>query len=348
VSDFPPPPTVGPAGTGADVRLTFNPDQDYWPSWTADGQGILYSFVSDTPGPQHRCVGLLPATGGTNIWQLCDNRATQADSVNSFTAYALAADGQLLYTEAVSTSGPQSAAPGESTLWLADTAAPFQRRALLSLPTFVGGQSVTWLADIDWTGPNAFIALAQDFSLVVHCKGCAILDSTFAGLAVVRGTIGPSGATMTAVPGTDGASSYSMAENGASIVFTRFGEHVLYKIPAGGGTPVAVTTVTPAAELLGVSCTAGVCVVADDPVVTGCDGCPLFSPSVAVPAELRAVTLATGSVQVLLADTLTLVATPKISPSGHDVVTQRGGLFGHVQTISLSTADLHLYLGLVP
>ena len=205
--------SVGAFNAGPDIRLTLNPDQDYWPTWTEDGRGILYSYVDQVPGPQHRCIGLLPATGGTRIWQLCDNRATQGDSVNSFAAYALGTDGRLIYVEAAAHAGLLApAAPDESTLWLADSAAPFQRRPLLTLPTFVGSTRVAWLADIAWTGPTTFIALGQDFPLLGHCNFCGPMDSIFYGVAVVRGTITATGATLAIVPGTAGATSYSFAE----------------------------------------------------------------------------------------------------------------------------------------
>src|ERR1019366_10062732 len=70
------PPIVAlpPFGTGADVQLTYNVDQNYWPTWTQDGRGILYAFVN-LENTAHRCLGLLPATGGSRIWELCDNRA---------------------------------------------------------------------------------------------------------------------------------------------------------------------------------------------------------------------------------------------------------------------------------
>ena len=38
-------PVLGPVASGSNVQLTFNPDQDYWPTWTADGRGILYAFT---------------------------------------------------------------------------------------------------------------------------------------------------------------------------------------------------------------------------------------------------------------------------------------------------------------
>jgi hypothetical protein len=345
-----PPAAVGAFNTGADIRLTLNPNQDYWPTWTEDGQGILYSYVDVVPGSQHRCLGLLPAAGGTRIWELCDNRAIQTDSVSSFPAYALGTDGRLLYVEAVSQSGAQSTAPSETTLWLADSAAPFQRRALLTLPTFAGTTPVAWLADINWTGPTTFIALAQDFSILAHCQYCGPVDSIFDGQAVVRGTIVGTGATLQAVPGTSGATSYSLAESGASIVFTLRDDRQLYKVAAVGGTAtvVGVVSSTGGAELLGVSCRGSTCVVAVDPVTLSAPTVPMnFGQINPGATELRAVSLTTGVVQVLRT-TAGLVATPQVSPVSGDVVAQVGGAFGHLQTFTSSGSDLHLYQGLVP
>ena len=216
-------PTVGPFSTGDDVRLTFNGDQDYWPTWTGDGRGILYAFVNPAapgiPAGRHRCLGILPAAGGTRIWQWCDDRATEADSTTSFTAYALGTDGRLLYVEAVAPANSASF-PRQVTLWLADTAAPLNRTALLTVPAALAG--VTWLADLAWTGPNSFIALGQVFASFPHCSTCFSSDSLFAdssqigGLRaasgiVVIGTITGGQATLQAVSGTEGAAGYSLA-----------------------------------------------------------------------------------------------------------------------------------------
>ena len=186
------------------MRLTLNTEQDYWPAWTENGAGILYSFIRPGSGPQHRCLGLLPAAGGRVLWQLCDDRAIESDSTNSFIAYALGGDGRLLYVEAVARNGVQGTVPAETTMWLADSARPFERRALFSFPGFVSGLPVAWLADLVWTGPSTFIALAQDFTPFAHCRDCGVDDSLFIGEAVVRGTIDASGATLQAVAGTAG------------------------------------------------------------------------------------------------------------------------------------------------
>jgi hypothetical protein len=325
------------------VRLTVNPEQDYWPTWTADGRGILYSFIAQVPGSEHRCLGILPAAGGTRVWEFCDNRAAESDSLNSFAAYALDNAGQLLYAESESLDSPQRLNPGSFTLWLADTANPLQRRALLTLPMPLGGVSMAWLADIAWTGPAEFTALAQTFDGAVHCKGCVIFDSLFGGIGVVRGTIGPSGATLALIAGTEGASGYSSAESGSSIVFTKPGNPGLFKVPAGGGTAITVTQVGAGAELLGVSCVGSTCVVATDPIAD-----VAFIGTAGNPATLRAVSLATGASQIVFSDPLAVVATPEISPAGHDVVAQRGGVFGHLRTVSSQLSDLHLFPGLLP
>ncbi|MGH7524074.1 MAG: hypothetical protein ACREK8_07205 [Gemmatimonadales bacterium] len=342
--------TVGPAGTADPVRLTFNIEQDYWPTWAADGRGILYSFVN--PGATgHRCVGLLPASGGTRLWEMCDNRFGEQDSVSSFTGYALGSDGRLLYVEAVG-DGKQPLTPIKTTLWLADSSAPFRRTALLTLPTFIAGIGIGWLSDIAWTGPNTFIALAQGFAIEAEPQPpCDFADdSVFANTGlVVTGTISSGRAILQAVNGTTGATGYSFAEDGASIVFITHGNPYLFKVPAGGGSAVTVAPAStlPNEELFGVSCKGSLCVVANSPASFPAHRpapCHFADPGV---RELSSVSLATGTMQQLTTSNDVMVAS-QISPVTGDVVVQIGGNLGHIQTIKQpSNGDLYLYRGLV-
>jgi hypothetical protein len=349
-------PTVGPYGAGSDVQLTFNIEQDYWPTWTQDGRGILYSFVVPGSTVRHRCVGLLPAAGGTRIWELCDNRATQGDSVSSYTAYALASDGRLLYAVAVSDSSIGGHAPTTNTLWLADTAAPFQRTAVLSLPIILAGVAYSWLSDIAWTGPTSFIALVQDFSINQEPQPpCAFVqDSIFMrGGAVVVGTIAAGHADLRLINGTTGATGYSLAENGTSVVFTTWNDPRLFKTPVTGG---AVTSLSPAlggpgTQILGVSCKGSTCLVASDAVTLidvpgGARGtCAVVNPGA---KDLYAVSIGTGSSQRVVT-AAGIIVLPKVSPESGDAVIQVGGSFGHLQTIRTpSNADLHLLRAVVP
>jgi hypothetical protein len=347
-------PPLGPFNSGPDVRLTLNSDQDYWPIWTQDGRGILYSFVDPGANVVHRCVGLLPAGGGQRLWQLCDDRATQGDTASMFSGYALDSTGRLLYAEAAGSAKALNALP-TVTLWLADTAAPFARTALLTLPVS-GASAITWLADIRWTGTNTFIALGQMFGTAGHCTGtdaifCPQQDSVFFGAGgVMSGTIAAGRATLQAISGTDGATDYSLAEGGASIVFTRVDDLHLWKVPVSGGVAVAVASVAQggAAEILGVSCQAATCVVASAPVSVVVPGSvsPQFH---AGNSRLDAVSLTTGTSQTLLSNVGQVYSSPQLSPAGGNVVSGVGGTWwGHLQTFyGGGNADLHLYPTLV-
>jgi hypothetical protein len=212
----------------------------------------------------------------------------------------------------------------------------------------VDGQRVDWLVDLNWTSPTEFTALAAEYGANIHCKGCTTFDSIFTGVAVLHGSIGASGASLTLVPGTDGASNYSNADGGASIVFSRHADPHLYKLPAVGGIANAIAAVG-SDSLLGVSCQGSTCVVAEDPVtLIPVTALVAFVGTTVNPGKLWSVSLVTGATNVVRSDPSAVLATPLLSPSGHDVVAQRGGLLGHLRTDSSPSADLHLFPGLIP
>ena len=375
----PPVATLGPFGAGPDLQLTFNVDQNYWPAWTQDGRGILYAFVdaeSATP-PTHRCLGLLPAAGGSRLWQLCDNRAVRDDSLSSYSAYALDSAGRLLLAEATAPANSFADLP-RITLWLTDTATPYVRTRLLALPQTVSGFTLTWLSEIRWTGPNTFLALGQQFGAVSHCGACQCnpcpRDSIFGdGGIVVTGTIVGDAATLQAVAGTDSATSFSLAENGTSIVYTRHHDLRLFKVPIGGGTPIPTpvqrtlpdTAALMAGELAGVSCKGSTCVVASDDIfltdqyVAPCIGgiCEVLAtfhaPLGNSQMQLLSVSLVGGATQVIQAGSVSsmVFASPQIAPTTGDLLFQRGGVWGHLQTYVTAgrgNGELHILKGVVP
>jgi hypothetical protein len=363
----PAPSVQPPFSTGPDVQLTFNPDQNYWPTWTQDGRGILYAFVDQESAipSVHRCIGLLPAAGGSRIWQLCDNRAVRNDSVASYSAFALDSTGRLLLVEAMSGTGFASSFPFRIRLQLTDTATPSVRTTLLTLPVTVDGTPITWLSEITWTGPNSFLALGQQFETTPHCYMCQCqpcpTDSIFAdsGGVVVRGTIAGGQLTLKSVAGTEHATGFSSAENGATIAFTIKFRQALFTVPASGGAPVpdpATIPVDTTAELVGVSCKGSTCMVAKDAISIFYNNTAEDKVNFAYffprPMELHRVSLNGGTDEVILSNTDRLVyATPQISPISGDVVFQRGGVWGHLQTFAtpgISNGELHLLKGMVP
>lgn len=342
---------IGPRSNGADVLLTQN-DINYWPTLSEDGSAVLYAYIDESEGTVrplnqfeqpplgvfplhvHRCMGAMRVAGGTRFWEFCDNRTSEIESLNSFPAFAMGADGRLLYIESVGSRKFPFAALGVA-LWLADSAAPFRRTQLATLPVVVGDSTINWIADIQWTGPATFLALGQKLTLTAHCA-CSANDSAFAGQQLIRGTISGGVATLAALSGAAGATAYAVVDNGASIVFTRADNANLLKIPVAGGTPaVAASNVAPGGrQVLGLSCRDARCVVA-----TG------FVPSGGT-SDLRSVSLATGVVATLFSSSQT-ISVPLLTASG-DVIAQVGSGFGRVRTFAATTLRLHLYKGLFP
>jgi hypothetical protein len=361
---------AGPLGTGTDVTLTLNPDQDYWPAWTQDGRGILYEFV-DPATPNHRCVALLRATGGARSWQLCDNRAVRQDSSSSYGGFALDSAGRLLITEGVSASKGLLPQP-VSTLWLTDTTHPYVRTALAATPLTVDGTQFTWLSELRWTGPQTFLLLAGQFETFTHCVNllvgdkvahqCIATDTSWevGPSAVLSGTLTVHGASLRLLPGTTGASEFSTAQAGTTLVFASGSR--LMSVPAAGGTPTLVASA--GVPIAGVSCRGDSCVYATDSLQVSIDqpSARFFDSDSLTPigpAQLTRVSLTTGATDVIAAGVMPAVfASPAISPVTGDLVVQVGGNWGRLQTyasygsgqqiLDARNGVLHLLKGIVP
>lgn len=229
-----------PFAAGEPTRLTYNADADLNPSWTPDGQAILYTFADPARADRDRCLAMLRPTGGTRFKTICDDRSGHADSADYFAGAALSAGGKLLYIENTSQRG--ALLPLNTSLYLADTAAPFVRRTLVTFPIQLGnGRSANWLSNVTWVGEDQFIAMARDFTVVPLCGGCALGDTVYNPMGIVRGTVPATGtATITPIAGAENYSAFAVAENGTQLVLAAGG--VVSKMPIGGGAATVLTT----------------------------------------------------------------------------------------------------------
>ena len=326
---------LGPFGSGSDLQLTFNPKPDYDPSWAVDGQSILYTYSPPDEPHDNRCLGLLPAAGGTRLWSFCDDGRTEIDSATSFGASALGTGGSLVYLEAASRLQPLSTRPKPGfdrvTLFLADTAHPLVRRTLATFPTFVDGTRIDWLERLAWTGDSTLVALGDTLAIQIN-EGS--VDTLRFPIAVVTGRITASGAPLQLVAGTLGARDYSMA--GSNVLFSTGGVD-LYSVPLSGGQATKFATVPPDSllQLLDFSCQAARCILlthqfhpigSDNPGPVPTDG-------------LRSLDLATGAFAGLQYRGDITFGTPRIAPSAGDIVLDVGTSTGH---------NLHLYKGFLP
>jgi hypothetical protein len=225
----------------------------------------------------------------------------------------------------------------------------------------VGDSGISWIGQLAWTSPTTFVALGQRYFAATQCAPpqskpmCgAVLDSVFYGGTLIRGTITGTTATLTAIAGGAGATSFSLADNGASIVFTQRDNNNLMKVPLAGGTATAAALVTPrtGVQLLGVSCQGTTCVV-------GVGAVTLWAPvnpgpgsdvsAIGAPAELRSVSLVSSTATTVLTRSGQLLTSPLLLPDGKSVIAQDGNLMGHLQTFApASSSGLHLYPALLP
>lgn len=233
-------------------RLTFHVGNDYNPSWTPDGQHILYFFspaavisVNAANERDERCLAMIPGNGGSQVLRLCDTRATHVDSADMFLGAAFRPNGELSFLQGSSAFSGLN--PIHFTMWLVDTAAPFLRRkAIAEFPKVVGDSTVGALSEVEWIDQNTFLAIGSRL-LITSRQASTVKDTIFRPVFIVRGTMTGETLALTQVSGTEGAAHWTRDPTG-NILFVghtlRSGvgrtfvdeERFIKRIPQTGGT----------------------------------------------------------------------------------------------------------------
>ena len=317
----------GPLIDGAEERLTYtdtNEDgvkyQAFRPNWAADGQGIIFSFLPReyAPGekklgqrcvlshdcrvvaqdPGDKCLSLLPPTGGSAYWNICEARSGHSNVVDRIEAGDVNAAGQVLYTEESGPASQQFVPDGPPAvygdLWLSTVRPPVVRRDLcrfysdkVVLPP-APPCTTGLLQDIHWSGANSFVALS--------------------GARLIRGTITADGVSMAAVATPTAVTGYSLAGDRSAAIFVG-GDATVRRVTIADGTVAAVGTIPilRGAQLLDVGCHPDLCIV--------------LATSGGIPAhwDLWRLDLATGNSAIVRTFDHELI-TAKLSPISGDVL----------------------------
>jgi hypothetical protein len=293
-------------------------------SWTGDGAGVLYvgkCFLPETVLGTHPAPALIVLpTNGDRAWEMCERDLSLVfanDSSETYWAASLAADGRLLYEESVSPPG----GPGftifpaftHAAVWLTDSAYPATHRKVLELyhdsagAATVPGNVVDWLLDVRWANATTFVGMGANLPdrLGVYSPH---------PIALIRGMIGKSSASMDTIAGTGGARAYSLAEGGRTVLFAR-DPLTIERVPVDGGVPVAVSTL-PAANgrtLADISCNPQICLLVTWET----------APSGGVQSTYWTLSLSTGTVTPLQTVSGTIAAA-RISPRSKAVLVEAG------------------------
>jgi hypothetical protein len=229
---------TGPYQPGPPVRLTYADGYESTPTWLPDGSGILHSFDRVLNGAFDRCLGVLPAGGGSRTLEFCGASAGAPDSLDALEGAGASPGGRLMYQWSQSFSTRTS--PNWSQLVLASLDRPWNDTRLTLVPYILpGGRTHARVARVDWLDDERAVYLGEDVLYPRACSNC-IPDTVRIGREGVLVTVGPSGATLGIIPGTEDATSIAAAPDGAFIYLTRRMDSRVYRLPLAGGVPELV------------------------------------------------------------------------------------------------------------
>ena len=337
----------GPLTPGAEERLTYadtNEDGVSFaasnPTWAADGRGILYSFSPRPYSPGEKklgvscvanhpchpvamdfddtCLALLPPTGGSAYWNVCESRTSHSSATDLVPWADLSPSGALLYIEQSRPAPPPPLTPFPpaktgtyADLWLATPERPLDRRELCRLYALdtltrlapATACPFTVMSDLRWLGTSTFAVLA--------------------GGTLQVGAITSQGVTFTPVPNSPSIGHYALVDGNRAVVFVTASPSVRRLALADGTvTVVATLPLGPGGQVLDIGCHPDVCIVLAS--TGGASGT----------WNLWKVDLATGSAAIVRTFTHAISAA-KLSPVSGDVLAQEG-------------ANLYLLTGVVP
>jgi hypothetical protein len=180
-----------------------------------------------------RCLGELPATGGTLKQVVCPVTNSSLDSLDTLYEPAPGPGGRLLFLREASL--PAGITPLSSALVLADVAEPLAATTILSYPyTAQNGKIHQGISNIRWLSPTSAVFLAEKVLYLSPCGPCPI-DTVRVGMELVRVDLSGPAPTTSIIPNTDEASSVSAGADEDQVYFTRNGDSRVYQMTLSTG-----------------------------------------------------------------------------------------------------------------
>ncbi len=218
---------------GAPVRLTYNPGKDLRPAWSADGQSIFYAWEQLGQPDRDRCLGELPATGGSRLRVICNPNPAYADSNDVFDTPAPSPDGRFLYLRAVSP--PTSPSVGPSTVSLGPVDNPLAATSLGTVPyTIPGGRTHGGMTTPRWASPTRLYYVGQSVVYARQANGFP-QDTLVGGLEIVEMDLSGAQPSRTVLPGSYGASSTALGDGRDTLYYTVNNDSRVYRIALASG-----------------------------------------------------------------------------------------------------------------
>ncbi|MEP7271413.1 MAG: hypothetical protein ABI882_07895 [Acidobacteriota bacterium] len=222
------PPHNPPRGAGVWPRpITFNTFDDRHPQWLPDGSGIIYSTERwDQQSDRDRCLALLPADGGTQIWRKCEAAAGRSDTTDVWEWPSVSPAGKVAF---IHTTGWRNAKKtGYPRIAVAHGWDFEHSRVVRTLPFYSTSgkfEVIGWT--FRWIAPDELVYLG----VLEFFQGSTFYpDTFFTGQEVMRlHLIDDSTSNFTPVPGTTYASSVAVGDDSTAIYYTLGGDSMVYR-----------------------------------------------------------------------------------------------------------------------
>jgi hypothetical protein len=221
----------GPFAAGQPTRLTYG-GTARTPSWTPDGEAILFAFVDDGRDDHDTCIGSMPRGGGSVTRTICHSGALTADSLDRLEFPSLSSEGELAFVRASRIIG--SLVDRERLLAVApwDGAAPARR--VQGIPFAFDGEQRTSIASVQWLDDARLAFVANGEAIVVPCEDCEPIVVESGREILIAEAAAAAGLTVVPTPGN----ATSVSGTPGDLYYTLAGDTRLYRAAAGGTASV--------------------------------------------------------------------------------------------------------------
>ncbi|MGE0354697.1 MAG: hypothetical protein AB7Q69_15880, partial [Gemmatimonadales bacterium] len=187
-----------------------------------------YTFEDLGRPDRDRCIGVLPAAGGTISRTICVRTPGTEDSTDALAQAAPGPNGQLLLLRA--SSGVNQISPVTAGLVLATMTDPLQGLQVQHYPFLTpGGHQAGGIGEVQWLDATHALFLAQAVNYPAVCPGCRQRDTLAVGVEVLYADLSGPAPVIANVPNTDEVSSIAAGTTGDDFYYTINGDTRVYR-----------------------------------------------------------------------------------------------------------------------
>ena len=216
-----------PLSPGVPLRLTYADGDPTAPTWTHDGDSVLYSYTRRGGGflvEEERCLAVLPVTGGTIGREICSRSVFATQSADVFDLPALSPGGQLAFLH---DGQPAAGGTAAEALLAAPFATPSAYTVIRSFP-FQGDVFYVGLAFPRWVDESRIVGIGiAEEQIPPVCDQCPPTLIRYGHSILIGDATAPG--SMAPLAGSELATSVAPGETSDVIYYTLGNDSRIYR-----------------------------------------------------------------------------------------------------------------------